>query len=50
MLKIDGGHLQNRQSFENMLKRFKSIDFVQSQQDLYSKPHRVLSIFSIICT
>lgn len=49
MLKIGSGHLQKRQSFvENTFKKFRSIDFIKSQQDLNSKPHIEFGVFSLV--
>lgn len=48
VLKMDSGHLQSRQNFENTLKKFSSIDFIESQQDLYSKPHTEFWVFSLL--
>lgn len=51
MLKIGSGHLQKRQNFvENISKRFRSIDFIKSQQDLKSKPHVEFGVFSLVFT
>lgn len=49
MLKIGSGHLQNGQScVENISKRFRSIDFIKSQQDLNSKPHIAFLVLSLV--